>query len=291
MTKLFFDGRCFFCGCFFLLVLSCRCFSGESNTAVAPFEVLSKRIDAAIKFAETNEIARSNSDVRSQTILYATQLINTINRQGDRAALPFLQEKSLNAANPEIVRERSAEAYVNIANVEESSEFMRKIFRINDKEGYWRDTIAPLFLEKVEAAIANRSISDEVLTRVLSLLVAYAQSPANAQEADYVDVFLVKHCAGYQTSIQRMAMAKSFSDGLNDLEKKHFLPIKESVEALPKKQRVDLRKRFPDLPPLPGEKNAGMPLKTTLAIGATLVAFFAVCAAIWLAAKRKKSQP
>ena len=71
------------------------------------------------------------------------------------------------------------------------------------------------------------------------------------------------------------------------VEKNHFLPIKESVEALPKKQRTDLRKRFPNLPPLPEDKNAGIPLKVALAMGA---AFVAVCVAVWIVAKRRKTQ-
>jgi hypothetical protein len=217
----------------------------------------------------------------------AARMIEIMEKSGDRSLLPYLAEKSLEAANPRTVRERAAAAYVKIADLDESVEFMRKIFAVNDNKGYWRSTIAPLFLQKVEAAISNHTITDETLKRVFSVLLAYAQSPANSQEADYVDVFLVNHCAGYQTSIQRLSMAKSISDGGNDLEKNHFLPITESVEALPKKQRTDLRKRFPNLPPLPEDKNAGTCSKTALAIGA---AFAALCAAVWLAAKRRKTQ-
>ena len=217
--------------------------------------------------------------------LEAARMICELEKSGDRSLLPYLAEKSLNAANPRIVRENAAAAYVNMANVDESVEFMRKIFVINDNEGYWRSTIVPLFLQKVEAAIASRSISKETLTRVLSVLLTYVQSPANSQEADYVDGFLVRQCGGYTNSIQRLSMAQRFSDGGNDLEKKHFIPIKESVEALPKKQRIDLRKRFPDLPPLTEDKNAGIPLKVALGIGA---AFVAVCVAIWIMARHRK---
>ena len=71
------------------------------------------------------------------------------------------------------------------------------------------------------------------------------------------------------------------------MEKKHFLPIKESVEALPKKQRTDLRNRFPGLPPLSADKDAENTLKVALAIGA---AFVAVCVAIWIMAMRRKPQ-
>jgi hypothetical protein len=164
---------------------------------------------------------------------------------------------------------------------------MRKIFVINDNEGYWRSTIVPLFLQKVEAAIASRSISKETLTRVLSVLLTYVQSPANSQEADYVDGFLVRQCGGYTNSIQRLSMAQRFSDGGNDLEKKHFIPIKESVEALPKKQRIDLRKRFPDLPPLPGDAPAGGGNRMKVAI-AVAVGFIAMVT-VWFAVRRKKA--
>ncbi|MEI6647967.1 MAG: hypothetical protein WCP12_18160 [bacterium] len=226
-------------------------------------------------------------DIRRGAEWEAVNTIHLLEKTGDLEALSYFAEKSFSTNVVRFIREPAAAAYVKIADLDESVEFMRKIFTINDNKGYWRSTIAPLFLQKVEAAISNHTITDETLKRVFSVLLAYAQSPANSQEADYVDVFLVNHCAGYQTSRQRLSMAKSISDGGNDLEKKHFLPIKESVEALPKKQRIDLRKRFPDLPLLQGEKNAGTCSKTALAIGA---AFAAICAAVWLAAKRRKTQ-
>ncbi len=245
-----------------------------------------RRLDATVMQTRTNAYPWARSDM----LVNSAKMLNRLGDVGDKTLLPYLAEKSLDAANPETVRERAALAYLKIADLDESAEFMRKIFEINDNKGYWRSTIAPLFLQKIEAAIANRSISDETLTRVLSVLVAYAQYPANSQEADYVDVFLMKHCVGYQTSLQRMSMAKSISDGGNELEKRHFLPIKESVEALPKKQRTNLRNRFPDLPPLPEDKGTGKPLRGTRPIIVTAVALAAVCAAaILIALKRRRT--
>ena len=261
---------CCLCAAAWPLPHACAESGGATGNPVT-FERLRERFDAALKTAETNENARKYADVRNDIFTYAVRQVNAMGKLGDRAALPFLEEKSLSTNNWSLIRERAAVAYVKVADLDESVEFMRKIFAINDNKGYWRSTVTPLFLQKVEAAINNHAITDGTLQRALSVLVAYAQFPANSQEADYVDGFLVKHCAGYQTSIQRMSMARNISDGGNELERNHFIPIKESVEALPKKQRVDLRDRFPNLPPLPQDKASGSLLKVGLILGAMAV--------------------
>jgi hypothetical protein len=67
-----------------------------------------------------------------------------------------------------------------------------------------------------------------------------------------------------------------------------FHPIKAHFDKIPPKQRIDLRKRFPDLPPLPDDAPARSPVKVALAIIVGGVAL-AVCAvAVWLAARRRK---
>jgi hypothetical protein len=56
----------------------------------------------------------------------------------------------------------------------------------------------------------------------------------------------------------------------------------------PPRKRIDLRKRFPDLPPLPDDAPARSPVKVAFAIIAGIVAL-AVCAvAAWLAVRRRK---
>ena len=281
-------SRRFASGCVVALLLPWGGTCGE-DAASSPQEpslgTLIRRIDKVQEKGIAYDNANPPSSNWGGWTTLACQLVGEIEKLGDRAALPFLEEKSLMTNAPRTLRARAATAFVNISDLEEGVEFMRKISVINDNEGYWRSTIVPLFLQKVEAAIASRSISKETLTRVLSVLLTYVQSPANSQEADYVDGFLVRQCGGYTNSIQRLSMAQRFSDGGNDLEKKHFIPIKESVEALPKKQRIDLRKRFPDLPPLTEDKNAGTSLKVALGIGA---AFVAVCVGIWIMAKHRK---
>jgi len=250
-----------------------------------PVEEICRRLDATVLQIRTNAYPWARSDM----LVNSAKMLNRLGEVGDKSLLPYLAEKSLDVANPETVRERAAIAYVKIADLDESVELMRKIFAINDNKGYWRSTVTPIFLQKAEAAINNHAITDGTLQRALSVLVAYAQFPANSQEADYVDGFLVKHCAGYQTSIQRMSMARNISDGGNELEKNHFLPIKESVEAIPPRKRVDLRSRFPDLPLLPGDKN-GKPLKVALAVSTGLAALVAACVAARLMRKRRKPQ-
>jgi len=67
---------------------------------------------------------------------------------------------------------------------------------------------------------------------------------------------------------------------------KHYRLIHESVTQFPPKQRIDLRKRFPDLPPLPDDAPVGnRGVKAALAIGAGIVAVVAV----WFVLRRKKA--
>ena len=59
--------------------------------------------------------------------LEAARMICELEKSGDRSLLPYLAEKSLNAANPKTVRRRAAAAYVNMADMEETVAFMKKM--------------------------------------------------------------------------------------------------------------------------------------------------------------------
>jgi len=182
------------------------------------------------------------------------KMILVMAASGDRTLLPYFEEKSLASATYKSIRSGAASAYINLADLSECIGFMKKILEVNGDNGAWRFMITPLILGKIEAAINAGELSGAEKERVLSVLLSYMRAPASSWEASKVDAFLAKHCDGYLTSVQRMSMARDISDAGNERERKHFLPIRESVEALPKKQRVDLRERFPDLPPLPEEK-------------------------------------
>ncbi|MEI6647984.1 MAG: hypothetical protein WCP12_18245 [bacterium] len=222
----------------------------------------------------------------SRLLSEAWRMISALEKSGDRSLLPYFAEKSMDAANPETVRSRAAAAYANLATAEECIGFLPKILALNDDKGHWRYGVTSKLLSKIDAAVAAREISEEALNRLLSALVSYTQSTAFSTEAEWVDNFLVNHCDGYPTSEQRLFLWTRIVKGGNKLEKEHFLPVKETIEAVPPRKRVDLRKRFPNLPPLPEDKNAGPSLKIVLAIGA---AFVAVCVAIWIRVKRRKT--
>jgi len=75
----------------------------------------------------------------------------------------------------------------------------------------------------------------------------------------------------------------------NEWSREKYAPLSQSLEAIPPSKRIDLRKRFPDLPPLPDDAPARSPVKVALAIIAGVVAL-AVCAVTaWLAVRRKKA--
>ncbi len=223
---------------------------------------------------------------RTSIAINAVRLLDLVAHSGDRSLLPYLEEKSLDPETLKFIRSAAAEVYVNIASVEECIEFMRKAFGINADKGFWRSRVTPLFLGKMESAIANRSVSDETEERLLSLLMAYTQITSYASEASWVDDFLVKHCYGYKISEQRLLLWSRIldEDKENELKRKNYLPIKEAIEATPPRKRTDLRKRFPDLSPLPGDAPARSPVKVAIAVGTGIVAVVAA----WLALRRRK---
>jgi hypothetical protein len=105
-----------------------------------------------------------------------------------------------------------------------------------------------------------------------------------------IDRFLIQHCAGYATSQQRLAMWTEYFDELGDESweedlREKFTPTKESLEAIPPSKRIDLRKRFPDLPPLPDDAPARSPVKVAIAV----VAGVAAVVAAWFVLRRKKA--
>jgi len=56
------------------------------------------------------------------------------------------------------------------------------------------------------------------------------------------------------------------------------------LRNFPPKQRIDLRKRFPDLPPLPDDAPARSPVKVAIAVVAGVVAVVAA----WFVLRRRK---
>jgi hypothetical protein len=245
---------------------------------------LSEMLEVYSRF-EANLQTGSNYNVGA-----AAALMAAIGKKGGREVFPFLEEKILAPVTPAFVRSAAAEIYASLATAEECAEFLPKILKVDDEDKTiisWRYTVTPACLNKVEAAIAQNEMSRETLARLVDALVMYTQFAYSASEARHVDDFLLRHCEGYSTSWQRLALWTKIldADKENEVKREKCLPIKQSIEAVPPKQRTDLRKRFPDLPPLPGGAPTGIPLKVALGIGA---AFIAVCVAIWIMARHRK---
>jgi len=243
---------------------------------------LSEMLEVYSKF-EASFQAGSNYNVGA-----ASALMANIGQKGGREVLPFLTEKSFDPETHELIRSTAAEAYIKIADVEECIAFMRKAFGVNDDRGFWRFSVSRQFLAKIGAAFDADETSDAIKQRALLILLEYMQAPANPSEASKIDEFLAQKCEGYRQSWQRMDMAQRFLGGENEKVDKHYRLIHESVTQFPPKQRIDLRKRFPDLPPLPDDAPARSSMKVALAIIAGVVAL-AVCAvAAWLAVRRRR---
>jgi len=224
---------------------------------------------------------------------YFCGLLNMVEKLGDRAALPFLEEKSLMTNASRFIRARAAEIYASLATGEECATFLPKILKIDDEDKTiisWRYGVTPICLGKIKEAAAKGELQEKTLERLTEAFVTYTQSAYYSLEATWIDDYLSKHCEGYQTSKQRLVLATALLEADKENEKKRevWLPIKEAIEAISPRKRTDLRKRFPDLPPLPGDAPARSPVKIAIAVAVGFVAL-AVCAvAAWLAVRRRR---
>jgi hypothetical protein len=248
---------------------------------------LSEMLEVYSRF-EANLQTGSNYNVGA-----AAALMAAIGKKGGREVFPFLEEKILAPVTPAFVRSAAAEIYASLATGEECAEFLPKILKVDDEDKTiisWRYRVTPTCLRKIEEAATKGELQEKTLEHLIEAFVTYTQSAYYSTEATWIDGYLSKHCEGYQTSKQRLVLATALLEADKENEKKRevWLPIKESVEAIPPRKRIDLRKRFPDLPPLPDDAPARSPVKVAIAIVAGVVAL-AVCAvAAWLVLRRKK---
>jgi hypothetical protein len=218
---------------------------------------------------------------------YFCGLLNMVEKLGDRAALPFLEEKSLMTNASRFIRARAAEIYASLATGEECATFLPKILAIGNEEksaGGWRNRVTPVCLAKIDAGIAKHELSDESVARFMAALLTFAQSTDNSWEAKNADDFLSKHCEGYPKSKQRVALWHAIVTTGNEWSREKYAPLSQSLEAIPPSKRIDLRKRFPDLPPLPGDAPARSPVKVAIAVGTGIVAVVVA----WLVLRRRR---
>jgi hypothetical protein len=212
---------------------------------------------------------------------HAVRLLQLVAHSGDRSLLPYLEEKSLDPEIRRSIRSAAAEVYVNIADVEESVNLMRKLYddrSFRESQYYY---VSGLFLQKVKAE--EKSLTDEVKRDICTHLLAIVQSADSPGDALDAEFFLRDFLPGYTNSKQRATLVRYANTG-NEYMTNNFNPIKAHFDAIPPKQRIDLRKRFPDLPPLPGDAPARSPVKVAIAVGTGIVAVVAA----WLALRRRK---
>ena len=244
---------------------------------------LSEMLEVYSRF-EANLQTGSNYNVGA-----AAALMAAIGKKGGREVFPFLEEKILAPVTPAFVRSAAAEIYASLATGKECAEFLPKILKVDDEDKTiisWRYRVTPTCLRKIEEAATKGELQEKTLEHLIEAFVTYTQSAYYSTEATWIDSYLSKHCEGYQTSKQRLVLATALLEADKENEKKRevWLPIKESIEAIPPRKRIDLRKRFPDLPPLPGDAPARSPVKVAIAVGTGIVAVVAA----WLALRRRK---
>jgi len=236
-------------------------------------------LERAIGLINTGKTARA-----SRLLSEAVICIEALEKSGDRSLLPYFTEKSLDTANPKTVRENAAAAYVKIANLDESLDFVRELYKNAYDYPGDRNVLNQQLIQKFEA-IPKEKIKKETTDALLTFFLEQIQEHRRAYIAAPLDKFLLNQIPDYANSHQRSLLGKTYANKGNQWVTNTFNPIKVHFDNIPPSKRVDLRKRFPDLPPLPEDKNAGPSLKIALAVGA---AFVAVCVAIWIWAKRRK---
>jgi hypothetical protein len=263
----------------FAITLAVLAFLGSANAATNDLNGAYKAaLERAIGLINTRGPERSDKQ-----LVEAVICIEALEKSGDRSLLPYLEEKSLNTANPEIVRDRSASAYVNIADMEETVAFMKKMNAAPSVKGTsWLYFLNKQILGKFAAE--EKKMDAGTKEKFFSCLLNILQSSNDACEVQMMNLFLLERMPEYANSKQRATMNRYANTG-NDWVTNTFYPIKAHFDKIPPSKRTDLRKRFPELPPLPEDKNAGT-LKTVLAIAVSLAAFIAVCVTIWIRAKR-----
>ncbi len=236
---------------------------------------LSEMFEVYSRF-ETNFQAGSNYNVGA-----AAALVAAIGKKGGREVLPFLKEKSFDPETHEHIRSAAARAYVKIADVEESVNLMRKLYddpSLRPRYYY----ISKFFLQKVKSE--EKSLTDEVKSDVCTHLLTIVQNTDSAGDALDAEFFLRDFLPGYTNSKQRATLVRYANTG-NEYMTNNFNPIKAHFDKIPPKQRIDLRKRFPDLPPLQDDASARSPVKVAIVV----VAGVAAVVAAWLVLRRKKA--
>jgi len=236
---------------------------------------LSEMLEVYSKF-EASFQAGSNYNVGA-----AAALMANIGQKGGREVLPFLTEKSFDPETHELIRSAAAEAYVDIADVEDSVLFLAKY--CDDptvKQGKW--LLIQQYLDKLTPEVKNR-LSSDALSRVHTVLLTIMQKTDVRDAANRINLYMLQAVPQYTNSVQRACLTRFATEG-NEWVTNTFHPIRAHFGKIPPRQRIDLRKRFPDLPPLPNGAPARSPVKVVFAI----IAGVAAVVTAWFVLRRRK---
>ena len=176
-------------------------------------------------------------------------------QNNDRSEMPFLEAAARSEDADRTERSRAAETYIKLATLDESVGFMREFYSITESFG-WAYSAYQRFLEK--AAAEEKDADETVRERLYAFLLEIVQTCKSASDANRANLFLLERVPGYADSRQRAALTRYANTG-NDWVTNTFNPIKEHFDTLPPSKLVDLRTRFPTLPPPPGETPSPSP--------------------------------
>ena len=176
--------------------------------------------------------------------------IKLAGQNNDRSEMPFLEATALSETSQELDRVDAARAYIHLATLDESAEFMRRHFFTERRYALGGSRTMIKFLEK--SAADEKDVDDATRERLYTFLLEVMQTCESSVDANRSDLFLLERVPGYADSKQRAALTRYANTG-NDWVTNTFNPIKEHFDTLPPSKLVDLRTRFPTLPPPPGE--------------------------------------
>jgi len=185
------------------------------------------------------------------------QRVSRALRNNDRSEMPFLEATALSEDSQKLDRQDAAKAYIKLATLDEAAEFLRRHFFTERRSALGGTGIMLKFIEK--AAAEEKDAEDATRENLYAFLLEVVQNDTGAgSSANSADIFLLERVPGYADSKQRAALARYANTG-NDWVTNTFNPIKEHFDTLPPSKLVDLRTRFPTLPPPPGETPSPSP--------------------------------
>ena len=228
----------------------------------------------------------ANRDSPRWGISVCDSMLMLLGRTQDKRWLPLIERMALTAHNE---HNRLGAVRAHIASCEfDSFPFLKRAMESQPDTVEGRGAQYDM-LDWFLRRMSERELSEKQKKELHDYLLARALSTTNAPSMAQADKFLQRSLPAYTNSRQRLYLAgkQNMRDPSGQMNG-YFAPIKAELEKLPPSDLIDLRKRFPDLPPLPGDAPTGGGNRVKVAI-AVAVGFVAVVAA-WFAVRRKKAR-